>query len=177
MPTGGVDTTEESIKAWFEAGVACVGIGSKLIRKDLVAAGNWAEITAKVRQVLQWIREARGTPVFLGVEHVGLYPTKEANAQAIGEWYRNRFGFALKEGNTNFFISGPGSGRVEVVKEAITDRCHVAVLVSSFEKAVASLEAQGIALEEPLKTKPGIKAVFLKEPDPAGNLVHLFWIG
>jgi 2-dehydro-3-deoxyphosphogluconate aldolase/(4S)-4-hydroxy-2-oxoglutarate aldolase len=177
MPTGGVDATEESIKAWFEAGVACVGMGSKLIRKDLVAAGDWAEITIKVCQVLQWIREARGTPVFLGVEHVGLYPTKEANAQAIAEWYRDRFGFELEEGNTNFFVSGPGSGRVEVVKEAITDKCHVAVLVSNFEKAVASLEAQGVALEEPLKTKPGIKAVFLKERDPAGNLVHLFWIG
>jgi len=59
MPTGGVDATEESIKAWFKAGVACVGMGSKLIRKDLVAAGNWEEITAKVRQVLDWIREAR----------------------------------------------------------------------------------------------------------------------
>lgn len=59
MPTGGVDATEESIKAWFEAGVACVGIGSKLIRKDLVAAGNWAEITALVRQVLDWIKEVR----------------------------------------------------------------------------------------------------------------------
>jgi 2-dehydro-3-deoxyphosphogluconate aldolase/(4S)-4-hydroxy-2-oxoglutarate aldolase len=58
MPTGGVDTTEESIKEWFKAGVACVGIGSKLIRKDLVAAGNWTEITAKVRQVLDWIKKA-----------------------------------------------------------------------------------------------------------------------
>lgn len=63
MPTGGVDATEESIKAWFKAGVACVGIGSKLIRKDLVAAGNWAEITATVRQVLDWIKEVRGIPV------------------------------------------------------------------------------------------------------------------
>lgn len=59
MPTGGVDTTEESIKAWFGAGVACVGIGSKLIRKDLVAAGNWAEIAAKVRQALDWIKKAQ----------------------------------------------------------------------------------------------------------------------
>jgi 2-dehydro-3-deoxyphosphogluconate aldolase/(4S)-4-hydroxy-2-oxoglutarate aldolase len=63
MPTGGVDATEESIKGWFKAGVACVGMGSKLIRKDLVAAGNWAEITAKVRQVLDWIKEAREEPV------------------------------------------------------------------------------------------------------------------
>src|SRR4030042_3115551 len=30
MPTGGVDATEESIRAWFRAGVACVGIGSTL---------------------------------------------------------------------------------------------------------------------------------------------------
>ncbi|MCP4539105.1 MAG: bifunctional 4-hydroxy-2-oxoglutarate aldolase/2-dehydro-3-deoxy-phosphogluconate aldolase [Chloroflexi bacterium] len=59
MPTGGVDATQESIDAWFGAGVACVGIGSKLIRKDLVAAGDWVEITANVRRVLQWIREAR----------------------------------------------------------------------------------------------------------------------
>lgn len=59
MPTGDVDATEESIKAWFEAGAACVGIGSKLIRKDLVAAGNWAKVAAKVRQVLDWIKEVR----------------------------------------------------------------------------------------------------------------------
>jgi len=59
MPTGGVDATEESIKAWFEAGVACVGIGSKLIRKDLVAAGKWADITALVHQVLYWIKNVQ----------------------------------------------------------------------------------------------------------------------
>jgi 2-dehydro-3-deoxyphosphogluconate aldolase/(4S)-4-hydroxy-2-oxoglutarate aldolase len=177
MPTGGVSATEESIKAWFEAGVASVGMGSNLIRKEWVVAGNWAEITATTRQVLQWIRDARGTPVFLGVEHVGLYPTQQADAQAIAEWYGQRFGFALKENPTNFFVGNIGSGRVEVVKEAITDRCHVAVLVSNFEKAVASLQGRGVALDEPLKTPPGLKAVFLKERDPAGNLVHLFWMG
>jgi len=59
MPTGGVDATEESIKGWFKAGVSCVGMGSKLVRKDLVAAGNWEEITRTMRQVREWIREAR----------------------------------------------------------------------------------------------------------------------
>jgi 2-dehydro-3-deoxyphosphogluconate aldolase/(4S)-4-hydroxy-2-oxoglutarate aldolase len=59
MPTGGVDATEESIRAWFGAGVACVGIGSKLVRKELVAAGDWAAIATQVRQVLAWIQEAR----------------------------------------------------------------------------------------------------------------------
>lgn len=60
MPTGGVDATRESIEAWFGAGVACVGIGSKLIRKDLVVSGDFDAIARRVAQVLAWIREVRG---------------------------------------------------------------------------------------------------------------------
>ena len=60
MPTGGVDATQESIRAWFEAGAACVGMGSKLIRKDLVAAGDFEAISNKVAQVLAWIKDVRG---------------------------------------------------------------------------------------------------------------------
>jgi 2-dehydro-3-deoxyphosphogluconate aldolase/(4S)-4-hydroxy-2-oxoglutarate aldolase len=60
MPTGGVEPTKESLAAWFKAGVSAVGIGSNLITKDLVKAGNYEAISRKVEQVLQWIREARG---------------------------------------------------------------------------------------------------------------------
>lgn len=60
MPTGGVDATEESIKTWFGAGVSCVGIGSKLVRKEWVAAGDWDAISNQVRQVLAWIKAERG---------------------------------------------------------------------------------------------------------------------
>ena len=59
MPTGGVDATEESIRAWFEAGVACVGMGSRLITKDLVAARDFEGISRKAAQVLAWIRDVR----------------------------------------------------------------------------------------------------------------------
>jgi 2-dehydro-3-deoxyphosphogluconate aldolase/(4S)-4-hydroxy-2-oxoglutarate aldolase len=62
MPTGGVAATEESIKGWFAAGAACVGMGSKLITKDLVTAGDFDAISKKVAQVLVWIREAREMP-------------------------------------------------------------------------------------------------------------------
>jgi 2-dehydro-3-deoxyphosphogluconate aldolase/(4S)-4-hydroxy-2-oxoglutarate aldolase len=60
MPTGGVDASEASIREWFQAGVACVGIGSKLVRKEWVAAGDWEAISNNVRQVLGWIKTARG---------------------------------------------------------------------------------------------------------------------
>ena len=59
MPTGGVDATHESLEEWFQAGVACVGIGSKLVTKDLVAAKDWKGLTAKVKQVTGWIAQIR----------------------------------------------------------------------------------------------------------------------
>jgi 2-dehydro-3-deoxyphosphogluconate aldolase / (4S)-4-hydroxy-2-oxoglutarate aldolase len=60
MPTGGVETTKESIEKWFKSGVACVGIGSNLISKELVAAGDFEAISQKTAQVLGWINEVRG---------------------------------------------------------------------------------------------------------------------
>ncbi len=60
MPTGGVETTKESIDAWFKAGIAAAGIGSNLIKKDWVSAGNYDAITAKTAEVLGWIRQVRG---------------------------------------------------------------------------------------------------------------------
>ncbi len=59
MPTGGVDTTEESVFSWVKAGVVALGIGSKLITKELVAAGDYDGIAQKVRQVLNWVKAAR----------------------------------------------------------------------------------------------------------------------
>ncbi len=58
MPTGGVDATEENIKGWIEAGACCVGMGSKLVRKDWVASNNYSAIQETVQQVLAWIKEA-----------------------------------------------------------------------------------------------------------------------
>jgi 2-dehydro-3-deoxyphosphogluconate aldolase/(4S)-4-hydroxy-2-oxoglutarate aldolase len=60
MPTGGVDATEESITSWFQAGACCVGIGSKLIRKDLVASADYGTITRTTAKVIGWIASARG---------------------------------------------------------------------------------------------------------------------
>lgn len=48
MPSGGVSPTEESIKAWFDAGVSCVGIGSQLTPKDVIENKQWDKITEKV---------------------------------------------------------------------------------------------------------------------------------
>jgi 2-dehydro-3-deoxyphosphogluconate aldolase / (4S)-4-hydroxy-2-oxoglutarate aldolase len=59
MPTGGVSPDEANLRGWFEAGVACVGMGSKLVRKDWVQAGDFAAIEDNVRTTLALIRTIR----------------------------------------------------------------------------------------------------------------------
>jgi len=59
MPTGGVDATEESVSKWISAGAACVGLGSNLIRKDLVAQKNWTGIKELTAKVVGWVKAAR----------------------------------------------------------------------------------------------------------------------
>jgi 2-dehydro-3-deoxyphosphogluconate aldolase/(4S)-4-hydroxy-2-oxoglutarate aldolase len=59
MPTGGVEATRESVFAWIRAGTACLGMGSNLVRREWVAAGDYTAIRDQVRQVLAWIQEAR----------------------------------------------------------------------------------------------------------------------
>ena len=56
MPTGGVSPTEENLKAWFDAGVTCVGMGSKLISKDIIANKDFSELEMNVRKVLDIIK-------------------------------------------------------------------------------------------------------------------------
>lgn len=60
MPTGGVDCTETSLKAWFGAGVVCVGMGSNLITRDLLDRKDFAGIERKVRDTIALIRSIRG---------------------------------------------------------------------------------------------------------------------
>ncbi len=59
MPTGGVDTTKDSIERWYKAGVSAVGMGSKLISKKLMEAKDYLSIESETKKVLELIREIR----------------------------------------------------------------------------------------------------------------------
>ena len=59
MPTGGVSTDKANLKAWFEAGVTCVGMGSKLISKELMAREDFDVLEMNVKETLATIKELR----------------------------------------------------------------------------------------------------------------------
>ncbi len=114
------------------------------------------------------------THIFLGFEHAGLYPNA-SSSEDIAAWYKRTFGFTIKEEDASFFLSGPGMGRLEIMKNAAGKaRMHVAIHVSDFEAAVAELKAKGIRLKEPL-IGPDLKIAYLEDTDPEGNPVHLWW--
>jgi 2-dehydro-3-deoxyphosphogluconate aldolase/(4S)-4-hydroxy-2-oxoglutarate aldolase len=60
MVTGGVEPTEDNLKAWYKAGVYCVGMGSKLFPKDKVEARDWNYVTEQCRNSLAIIKSVRG---------------------------------------------------------------------------------------------------------------------
>jgi 2-dehydro-3-deoxyphosphogluconate aldolase / (4S)-4-hydroxy-2-oxoglutarate aldolase len=57
MPTGGVDTSEENLSAWFKAGVTCVGMGSQLITKDVTEKGDYQKLTDECKKALEIIKK------------------------------------------------------------------------------------------------------------------------
>lgn len=59
MPTGGVDLDRENISGWFKAGVSAVGMGSKLISKQLLEQKDYAKIEAVTREALSIIKSIR----------------------------------------------------------------------------------------------------------------------
>lgn len=59
MPTGGVESTAENLGAWFKAGVVAVGMGSQLITKEALAAGDYARVSSKTAGALEIIHAIR----------------------------------------------------------------------------------------------------------------------
>jgi 2-dehydro-3-deoxyphosphogluconate aldolase/(4S)-4-hydroxy-2-oxoglutarate aldolase len=59
MPTGGVEPTEKNLSAWFKAGVTCVGMGSQLFTKEIMAEKNWSLLEKNVKETLAIIKSIR----------------------------------------------------------------------------------------------------------------------
>lgn len=59
MPTGGVDVTRDNLQKWFDAGAVCVGMGSKLISKDIIQEEKYDILTKRVREALETIKTIR----------------------------------------------------------------------------------------------------------------------
>jgi 2-dehydro-3-deoxyphosphogluconate aldolase/(4S)-4-hydroxy-2-oxoglutarate aldolase len=60
MPTGGVELEEGNLKAWFASGVVAVGMGSKLITKQILADKNYTLLKENTAEAIRIIKQIKG---------------------------------------------------------------------------------------------------------------------
>ena len=58
MPSGGVTLDEANLKAWFAAGVHCVGMGSHLVDAQMLAEGRFADLADRARTLVAMLAKA-----------------------------------------------------------------------------------------------------------------------
>ena len=59
MPTGGVELNFDNISTWFKSGVCAVGLGSKLITKDIMAKALYDQLYLDTVEALKLVQAAR----------------------------------------------------------------------------------------------------------------------
>lgn len=59
MPTGGVELNQDNINAWFKAGVCAVGMGSKLITREILKNKQYDQLYTNTINALELIKTAR----------------------------------------------------------------------------------------------------------------------
>lgn len=57
MVTGGVSLDADNLKSWFDAGVVAVGMGSKLISKEIVQQQDYTALENSTRKVLMTLKK------------------------------------------------------------------------------------------------------------------------
>jgi len=59
MPTGGVELNEDNLSAWFKAGVVAVGVGSKVISKEVLAKKEYGLIEEAAARALMMVKNIK----------------------------------------------------------------------------------------------------------------------
>lgn len=59
MPTGGVEVNRDNLSGWFKSGVVAVGMGSKLITKEILENKDYDQLISKTKEAIALVNEVR----------------------------------------------------------------------------------------------------------------------
>jgi len=162
IPTGGVNAG--NLGEYLASPLIHACGGSWLAKADVIAAGNFDEITRVTREAVSLV---------LGFEmaHVGVNETSEDGAKSSARFFGDVFGFPMKVGSSSVF-AGPG---IEITKSPVQGKHgHIAVRTNSIERAVAYLGRKGIKTDPgSAKEKNGKMIAIYLEDEVSGFAVHL----
>lgn len=163
MPTGGVNADNLKDYLDFKKIVACGG--SWMVKKDLVAAGEFDKIE-------QLTREAVTKMLGYEIRHVGINAENEEEAVAAVKLFEHMFGFGMKMGNSSVFAGTA----VEVMKTPYLGKNgHIAIGTNYIKRAVYHLEKMGVKFNYDTCKKDAngdYKAIYLQD-EICGFAVHL----
>ena len=152
MPTGGVNAKNLMDYLSFDQIVACGG--TWMVKKDLIEAENWTEIT-------RLAREAVDAMLGLTLAHVGINCADAQESERTAKAICGLFGFPYRAGGA----SNHAGSAVECTKApGPGTHGHIAIAANNLDRAIYHLELRGVEFDRStLKTdaRGRAKAVYV----------------
>jgi 2-dehydro-3-deoxyphosphogluconate aldolase/(4S)-4-hydroxy-2-oxoglutarate aldolase len=162
IPTGGINAG--NLSQYLESPLILACGGSWLAKPDVIAEGNFDEITRVTREAVS---------IVLGFEiaHIGVNETSEDKAKSSAQFFSDIFQFPMKVGSSSVF-SGTG---IEVTKSPVQGtHGHIAIRTNNIVRAVAFLNRKGVKTDpSSAKEKNGKMIAIYLEAEVSGFAVHL----
>ena len=152
MPTGGINA--DNLKSYLDFNkIVCCG-GSWMVKKDMVAAGDFEGIK-------KLTREAVDTMLGFEMRHVGVNMANAEEAEELADTLEKMFSFPKKIGNSSIFS---GTGFEIMKKQGRGTHGHIAIATNYIERAIYHLEKRGFEFDEESRVvKEGrLKAIYFK---------------
>ena len=162
MPTGGINAKNINSYLAFDKILACGG--SWMVKKDLVAAGEFDKIRDLTKEAVQ---------TMLGFElaHIGINCDNEAEAEKTADAFDGLFGFTKKVGNSSVFA---GTAVEAMKSQGLGSKGHIAIATNSVVRAKNYLEMMGYKFNEESAKFKGDKMTAIYLADEIGGFaVHL----
>ncbi|HBZ52760.1 MAG TPA: 2-dehydro-3-deoxyphosphogluconate aldolase, partial [Eubacterium sp.] len=153
MPTGGINASNLKSYLDFPKILACGG--SWMVKKDLIAAGEFDKIRALTE-------EAVNTMLGFELKHIGINSENEAAAIEIADAFQKMFGFTKKVGSSSVFA---GSYIEAMKKPYLGKNGHIAIGTNYMNRAIYHLQLRGFEFDESTAKKDdkgNIKAIYFK---------------
>jgi 2-dehydro-3-deoxyphosphogluconate aldolase/(4S)-4-hydroxy-2-oxoglutarate aldolase len=162
IPTGGVGPENMVAYLTYEK-VFAVG-GSWMVKPELVASGNFAEVARLTREAVYAMHGFQ-------FAHLGVNCQSEPEARADAERLSALFGWAPREGMSSVFAAT----LFEFMKQPyLGEKGHVGIRCNSVERAEAFLRRKGVvSLPETKKIKEGKTAALYLDLNVGGFAFHL----
>ena len=162
MPTGGINAKNLTNYLDFKKIIACGG--SWMVNKDMIAAKDWAGITALTK-------EAVSTMLGFKLLHVGVNNASEEVAAAESAKFATLLGENVKVGNSSMFVGS----LIEMMKNpGRGTNGHICIQTNYLDRAIYHLEKRGFVFDESsfkYNDKGELTVAYLKD-EIAGFAVH-----